>query len=107
MSAPKCSNPVRHLPTLHGIEAHHHPPKAWRAVILAADPNADQSWWKLVDLCGNCHFATHQLLNAYVHAGATPAASVTRTYSAALRDLAAECWDKRSSDKMPYTLAPA
>jgi len=100
-----CSNPVRHAPVVHVVEAHHSPPKAWRAVLLAADANVDQSWWRLVGLCGNCHSATHQLLDAYVRGGGVPPAAVLRSYSPFIRSLAGECWARRPSDKPPYTLA--
>ncbi len=104
---PRCSNPATWHPRLHVVEAHHHPPKAYRSVILAADPGADQSWWRLIDLCGICHSELHSLLNAYVHAAGTPAAAVVNAYSRYLRPLAAETWtrtDHSGAAHLPYTL---
>lgn len=101
---PTCSNGARWHPRLHVVESHHHPPKAWRTVILAADPQADQSWWRLIPLCGICHSETHSIMDAYVHAAGPPAPAVTSTYSRYVRPLAAECWAHRPSDKPPYTL---
>lgn len=100
----RCSNPARWHPTMHTHQDHHHPPKAFRAVLLAADPGVDQSWWKVIPLCGLDHDETHDLLNAYVHARGVPPMSLRRSYSPYVRALVAEAWEHRPSDTPPYTL---
>lgn len=101
---PTCSNPASWHPTLHAKQDHHHPPLSWRTVILAADPNADQSWWTVMPLCGLCHQEYHTLLNAFVHAGGFPPWTTLRTYSPFLRNLVEVAWIKRPNDKPPYTV---
>lgn len=98
---PTCSNPVRHMPRVHLAEKHHHPPTAWRKLMT----DTDQSWWRTVPLCGNCHDGQyHQLLDHHVRAGDVPAASVTRTYSRYVRALVAEAWANKPPGKPPYTM---
>ncbi len=95
-----CSNPAKWHPAMHTHQDHHHPPKAWRA-LLEAEPSVDRSWWALLPACGYDHDELHTLLNAYVHAGGVPKLT---GYSLWARKLAAEAWKHRPSDKPPYTL---
>lgn len=85
---------------MHAHQDHHHPPKAWRAV-LEQSPPVDRSWWSILPVCGLDHDEYHALLNAYVHAGKTPDLT---GYSRWARKLAAEAWQHLPSDKPPYTL---
>lgn len=93
-----CANPVRHAPAVHGLDAHHHPPKAWRALLPA------QPWWEIVALCPNCHRDYHDLLDAHVRAGGVPPASTTKGYSRYVRALVAQAWADRPAGRPPYTL---
>lgn len=100
----KCENDTSWHPTLHVIERHHHPPTSWQRLLLAADPGVDQSWWRIVKLCGIDHSEYHTLLDAHVRARGVPAGSITRTYGRFVRRLVAEAWEHRPSDSPPYTL---
>lgn len=106
MTVHLCANGAGWHPTLHARQSHHHPPTAWRKLLLAADPEVDQSWWRIVPLCGIDHDEYHTLLDAHVRARGVPPASVTRTYGRFVRALVAEAWQHRPSDRPPYTLLP-
>lgn len=99
-----CANPASWHPTLHTIQRHHHPPLSWRDKLRAANPAVDQSWWKVVPLCGIDHDEVHALLDAHVRFHGVPPWALRRTYSVFARKLAAECWASRPSDSPPYTL---
>ena len=98
-----CQNGAGWHPTLHVIEKHHHPPTAYRKLLLSADPDVDQSWWRIVGLCPIDHSETHTLLDAHVRAKGVPAGSITRTYGRFVRALVAEAWEHRPTSP-PYTM---
>lgn len=101
----KCENEAKWHPTLHTRQRNHIPPTSWRRDILAADPNADQSWWYEADNCGLCHDEYHTLLNRYVKLNGPPPWEEIRTYSYYVRDRVALTWLHRVKDqKMPYTV---
>jgi hypothetical protein len=85
---------------MHTHQDHHHPPLAWRALMV------EEPWWRIIPLCGLCHDEYHTLLNAYIHALAhgLDRPPDVRTYSAYLRPIVLEAWTHRPSDKPPYTL---
>lgn len=100
-----CENPASWHPTLHVIEGHHHPPSSWRLLLLALDPDVDQSWWRIVQFCGLDHGEYHTWLDAHVRARAVPPASLGRTYGRYIRSLVAETWEHRPvGPRLPYTL---
>lgn len=101
----KCSNPAQWHPTMHTRQKHHHPPLAWRRVILNQNGNADDSWWRLIDMCGLCHDEYHTLLNAYVKLGKAPTGPEMRTYSPYIKNLVAEVWKHKPEGKLPYTIS--
>lgn len=99
-----CSNPASWHPTLHSHDRHHHPPLSWRRDILAADPDADQSWWAVIDLCTLDHSEYHSLLDSHVRASGVPPYSLTRTYGRFVKALVAEAWANRPPGRPPYTI---
>ena len=105
MTLPICSNPVTHTPTVHMVEQHHTPPTSWRRLLLEADPLADQSWWRTIPLCSNCHHGQyHRLLDDHIRHAGVPPWELRRTFSVYIRPLVAEAWNHRPSDRPPFTL---
>lgn len=103
MTVHQCSNPATWHPTLHVHQNHHHPPLSWRRDMLAADAGLDQTWWRIIPLCGLCHDEYHTLLNSYVRNGGWPPYAERRTYSRFIQALVEQAWVRRPSDKPPYT----
>ena len=103
MAVHECTNPTSWHPTLHCHQKHHHPPLSWRRDILAADAEVDQSWWRIVPLCGLCHDEYHTLLNAHVRVAGVPPYVDRRTYSLFVQRLVAEAWARRPPGKPPWT----
>lgn len=93
----QCSNPAQWHPTLHTSNKHHNPPTSWAKLNGATQ--------EIIELCGICHDETHTLLNEYVRAGSLPGWDIRRTYSVFVRQLAQAAWDKRPSNKPPYTVS--
>jgi hypothetical protein len=100
----QCANPATWHPTMHCRQQHHHPPLSWRRDMAAAGPT-DESWWRIIPLCGLCHDEYHTLLNGHVRAGGPPPYAERRTYSLFIQRLVAEAWASRPSTKPPYTEA--
>ncbi|MCA1569285.1 MAG: hypothetical protein LC798_02975 [Chloroflexi bacterium] len=105
MTIHTCANPTDWHPTLHTIQRHHQPPLSWRRAILNYDPEADQSWWRVIPLCGLDHDEYHTLLNAYARADGTPPYAELRTYGLFVRALVAEAWARGRvpGQRMPWT----
>jgi len=67
-------------------DTHHILPRSWGGPDVASNR---------VEICPTSHRQIHRLLDAYVTAGAKPAASVLAMYNDLTRALAAQAWDQR------------
>lgn len=89
-----CPCVARHNPQPRELNAHHILPKSWGGQSVATN---------LIVICPTTHSSTHQLLNAYVHAGGTPDKATLALYNRFTQGLAKQAWDQRPNDKPPYT----
>ena len=96
VKAHPCPCVSMHCPAAYEPNRHHILPQSWGGQTVAEN---------LIYICPNTHTAVHQLLNAYVHAGSEPGEDVLQHYNHLTRELAAQAWAQRPSDKPPYTTA--
>ena len=85
-----------HSPSPKVVHKHHVIPLSW---------GGEKTVVNIRVLCPTSHENVHTLLNHYVRGSAEPSWEIRRHYGSAERDLAAQAWASRPSDKPPYTEA--
>lgn len=82
-----------HSPPVVVTQIHHVLPLSWGGT--AAAPPTMGVGLNTVEVCPNTHYATHALLNEYVHVGGIPSRTTLKAFPDFARKLAVLAWENR------------